>query len=43
MVVTLPKAWTDYYRLEPGNTVSVIANGKLIIKPIKADGDEDKG
>lgn len=32
--VTLPKAWADYYRLKPGDKITVIANRRLVIKPI---------
>jgi antitoxin component of MazEF toxin-antitoxin module len=35
IVVTLPKAWTDYYHLKPGDKVKVLANKGLIIKPNK--------
>ena len=34
MVMTLPKAWTDYYQLRPGDKVMVVANRRLVIKPI---------
>jgi len=34
LVITLPKAWADYYQLKPGDKVTVITNGRLIIKPI---------
>lgn len=34
LVVTLPKAWADYYQLKPGDKVMAVANGRLMIKPI---------
>ena len=33
LVVTVPKAWRDYYGLKPGDVVTVIANGELRISP----------
>ena len=33
LVVTIPKAWRDYYRLKAGDAVTVIANGELRISP----------
>ena len=35
IVVSLPKAWTDFYQLRPGDKVEVITNEKLTIKPKK--------
>lgn len=34
LVVTLPKAWVDYYQLKPGDKVAVMTNKKLVIKPL---------
>jgi len=30
--VTLPKAWINYYNLQPGDKVEIIANDELIIR-----------
>ncbi|WP_278545218.1 AbrB/MazE/SpoVT family DNA-binding domain-containing protein [Dehalococcoides mccartyi] len=30
--VTLPKAWINYHRLKPGDTVEVVVDGDLIIR-----------
>jgi len=35
LVLTIPKAWIDYYQLKPGDKLEVIANGKLTIRPLK--------
>ena len=35
LVVTVPKAWRDYYKLKPGDVVTVIANGELRISPYR--------
>lgn len=34
LVITLPKAWVDYYQLKPGDRVTVVANRRLVIKLI---------
>lgn len=34
-VVTLPTAWVRYHRLQAGDKLEVIADGKLTIRPIK--------
>ena len=34
LVVTLPKAWVDYYKLKPGARVTVVTNRRLVIKLI---------
>ena len=34
LVVILPKAWVDYYKLKPGDRVTVVANRRLVIKLI---------
>ena len=33
LVVTVPKAWRDYYGLKAGDVVVVIADGELRISP----------
>ncbi len=38
LVITVPKAWWDYYGLKPGDELEVIANGELIIRPPKRRG-----
>jgi len=35
LAMTLPKAWVNYFRLKAGDEMEVIANKKLIIRPIK--------
>lgn len=40
LVLTIPKAWVDYYQLKPGDKVEVIANGELTIRPL---GAQDNG
>jgi bifunctional DNA-binding transcriptional regulator/antitoxin component of YhaV-PrlF toxin-antitoxin module len=35
LVLTIPKAWIDYYQLKPGDKLEVIANGELTIRPLK--------
>ena len=35
LVITLPKSWTRYYNLKAGDKLEVIADGKLIIRPIR--------
>ncbi len=39
LVLTIPKAWIDYYHLEPGDKLEVIANGELTIHPLKKAGE----
>jgi len=39
IAVTLPKAWTNYYHLKPGDKVEIVGNGELIIR-IKARPEE---
>jgi bifunctional DNA-binding transcriptional regulator/antitoxin component of YhaV-PrlF toxin-antitoxin module len=34
LAITLPKAWVDYYQLKPGDKVTVVANRRLVIKPL---------
>ncbi len=43
LVVTVPKAWLDYYGLKAGDVVIVIADGELRIRPIpKQDKDNEQ-
>jgi len=35
LVLTIPKAWVDYYQLKPGDKLEVIANGELTIRLLK--------
>jgi len=39
VAITLPKAWINYHRLKPGDTVEVVVNEDLIVK-IKAKPEE---
>ncbi len=32
VAITLPKAWINYHRLKPGDTVEVVVNGDLTVK-----------
>lgn len=34
LAMTLPKAWVNYFKLEVGDRLEVIANKKLIIRPM---------
>jgi len=33
MVISLPKAWADYYGLKPGDRLRVVADDVLVIHP----------
>ena len=33
LVVTVPRAWANYWKLQPGQKVTVIANDDLTISP----------
>lgn len=33
LAMTLPKAWVNYFKLEAGDRLEVIANKKLIVRP----------
>ena len=35
LAITLPKSWTDYYKLEAKEKVEVKATGHILIKRIK--------
>jgi antitoxin component of MazEF toxin-antitoxin module len=39
LVMTLPKAWIDYFKLKAGDELEVIANKKLIVRPKKPVGE----
>jgi bifunctional DNA-binding transcriptional regulator/antitoxin component of YhaV-PrlF toxin-antitoxin module len=32
IAVTLPKAWVNYFRLKPGDTVEIVGNGELVLR-----------
>ena len=34
-VITVPKGWMRYYGLRAGDTLEVIADGELIVRPVK--------
>ena len=40
LVVTVPRAWANYWKLQPGQKVTVIANDDLTISP-RTQGKED--
>ena len=35
LVITLPAGWIRYYNLKAGDKLEVVANKKLIVRPIK--------
>jgi len=37
LVLTIPKAWIDYYELKAGDILMVIANGELRISPTRQE------
>ncbi len=39
IAITLPKGWTDYYDLKPGDKVNVKVNSRLIITLIRKEKD----
>lgn len=41
LVVTVPKAWANYWKLQPGQKVTVIANDDLTISPRIQDKDKE--
>ena len=41
LAVTLPKAWTRYFQLEPGDRVEIVANDDLVIR-VKKETRESK-
>ena len=34
LVLTIPRGWSRYYDLKPGDRLEVIADGELIIRPV---------
>jgi len=38
--VVLPKSWLRYYDLKNGDSVEVISNGSIEIKPIEKGGNQ---
>jgi len=40
LVVTVPKAWRDFYGLRAGDVVIVVADGELLIRPLTEHRDE---
>ena len=41
LVVTVPRAWANYYNLKAGDRVSVIANDELTISPCTKGNEGD--
>ena len=37
LAITLPKSWTNYFRLKAGDTLEVVANTEVIIRIKRAD------
>ena len=35
VVITIPKGWLRYYGLKAGDRLEVIANGELVIRPVR--------
>ena len=35
LVINIPIAWARYHNLQPGDSLEVIANNKLVIRPTK--------
>ncbi len=35
LVITIPKAWARFYQLKPGEKVEMIANGELLVRPLR--------
>jgi len=42
LVLTIPKAWIDYYELKAGDQLEVIANGRLVIRILKNEANDVK-
>ena len=42
LVVTVPKAWRDFYGLKAGDVVVVVANGELRISPPRREKGSDE-
>ena len=41
IAITLPKGWTDYYGLKPGDKVNVKVNSRLIITIARKEKDSE--
>lgn len=41
LAITLPKGWLAYFGLKAGDKVELVANGALVIRPIKTDDSDD--
>lgn len=41
VMLHLPIAWIRYYKLKPGDTVELIANGVLTISPVTRESNTD--
>jgi antitoxin component of MazEF toxin-antitoxin module len=41
LAVTLPPGWLRYFKLMAGDEVEIIANGELLIRPVKRFNTED--
>ena len=39
IAITLPKGWTDYYGLKPGDKVNVKVNSRLLITLVRKEKD----
>jgi hypothetical protein len=37
VAITLPKAWINYHRLKPGDSIEVVIDGDLIIRVKKPE------
>ena len=40
LMIALPRPWLRFYKLEKGDVVQIIANGKLEVRPLKDDKHE---
>lgn len=43
LALTLPRGWLAYFGLKAGDEVEIVANGKLVIRPIRSPEVEEKG
>jgi antitoxin component of MazEF toxin-antitoxin module len=41
LAITLPKAWTNYFRLKAGDTLEMVANNEVIIRIKKPEKNID--
>ena len=41
IAITLPKAWTNYHHLNPGDTVEIVADEQLVVR-IKTQPEEKR-